>query len=113
MVEWGRVRHRQCFGIPTPGTKFLPLTGTRTPLAHPLIPPSQPHALQNAHTPLHRQPQNTPMGMHEHTCAHSGTHHFPLLPPQHTRCCFRVSDENQVKRINLNGASESECDYLS
>ena len=111
MLQWGWVRHRQPLRVPTSGTKYLPLMGTKTSLTYPLSPHvhiCQPHALKHTHTIP--PSQNTHMGTHKHPYPH---HFPPLLHNTHTHCCFRDSDENQVKRLNVNGASFFRFDYSS
>ena len=66
VVEWGWVRHTQCLGVPTSGTRALPLVGTQTspcPSSSSLnFVPCQTHT-------------------HTHTCAHKNTHTTFLFPP--------------------------------
>ena len=64
----------------------------------------------NTHTHAIPPSQNTHMGTHKHPY----THCFPpVLHNTHTHCCFRDSDENQGKRLNVHGASFFIFDYSS
>lgn len=109
MLQRGWVRHRQPLRVPTSGTKYLPLMGTQTSLTYPLsshVHICQPHALKHTHMQfLHPKTHIwAHINIHVHTA-------FLLLSPTHTHCCFRDSDENQVKRLSVNGASYFRYDY--